>query len=318
MKIAVLDDYQNAVPNLDCFDLLKPFHTKVFNQTFTEAELIDQLQDFDALVLIRERTQMTETLLANLPKLKVISQTGKVSNHIDVELCQRYGVTVLEGRGSPVAPAELCWALIMNAMRHINSYTEQLLQGNWQQSPLGLGRTLEGKVLGIWGYGKIGQRIAKYGSAFGMQVMVWGSESSRITAVEDGHRAADSRQAFFSEADVITLHLRLNDQTRHLINLNDLLQMKNNALFVNISRAELLEPGALLNALQHRSDLLVALDVFMQEPASPANEPLLKLPNVFATPHLGYVEKDSYELYFRVAFENLVNYHNTQHQKLTV
>lgn len=309
MKVAVLDDYQDVVKSLGAFELLNKHEVVVFNQSYSEEYLVDQLHDVDAIVLIRERTAITESLLQKLPRLKLISQTGKVSNHIDVELCRRYGVDVVEGVGSPVAPAELCWGLIMSASRYIPQYSDNLQKGLWQNSgALGLGRTLKDLTLGIWGYGKIGKRIAHYAKAFDMQVLVWGSESSREQAVADGFLAAPSKAEFFSCADIISLHLRLNENTKGCVTAEDLACMKSDVLFVNTSRAELVEEGALFNALRHVPTRHAAFDVFCEEPARVANEPLLTLDNVTATPHIGYVERNSYELYFSVAFENLVKW----------
>ncbi|WP_038184130.1 D-2-hydroxyacid dehydrogenase family protein [Vibrio rhizosphaerae] len=307
MKITVLDDYQNVVNTLDCFKLLAAHDVTVFTETYTEPELIARLKDTEALVLIRERTTITESLLAQLPRLKVISQTGKVSQHIDVQLCEKYGVTVLEGRGSPVAPAELCWALLMAASRHIPTYAANLRNNQWQSAgEFGLGRTLKGLKLGIWGYGKIGQKIAQYAKVFEMSVVVWGSESSRTLAQAHGFEAAESKQAFFSTVDIVSLHLRLNDATRGCVTADDLKHMKSDSLFLNVSRAELVEPSALYNELCAVPTKQAAIDVFDTEPASVHNEPLLTLPNVIATPHIGYVEKNSYELYFKIAFENIL------------
>ncbi|MEH0664388.1 D-2-hydroxyacid dehydrogenase family protein [Vibrio scophthalmi] len=307
MNITVLDDYQNVVNTLSCFELLSKHQVSVLTNTLAEDELIARLQDTEALVLIRERTVITERLLAHLPRLKVISQTGKVSNHLDVALCEKYGVQVLEGQGSPIAPSELCWALIMAASRHIPAYTANLKSDHWQNSgELGLGRTLSGLTLGIWGYGKIGQRIAQYAKAFDMSVLVWGSDSSRELAVEHGFTAAESKALFFSTADVLSLHLRLNEATKACVTSADLGLMKPDSLFVNTSRAELVEPSALFDTLRSVPTKRAAIDVFEREPASLENEPLLSLPNVTATPHLGYVEQQSYELYFRCAFENLL------------
>ncbi|EHJ9978846.1 D-2-hydroxyacid dehydrogenase family protein [Vibrio parahaemolyticus] len=309
MKITVLDDYQDVVKTLDCFDLLSHHDVSVLNETLPESELVVQLQETDVLVLIRERTVITESLLSRLPNLKVISQTGKVSNHIDVHLCEKYGVQVLEGRGSPIAPSELGWALIMSASRYIPTYSANLKNDKWQNSGvLGLGRTLKGLKLGIWGYGKIGQRIAQYAKAFEMSIVVWGSESSRNLALEHGFGAATSKEAFFTSSDIVSLHLRLNDVTRACVKASDLSLMKPDSLFVNISRSELVEPSALYNELVSVPTKRAALDVFDVEPALRDSEPLLSLQNVTATPHLGYVEQNSYELYFQVAFENILAY----------
>ncbi|ENM5739704.1 D-2-hydroxyacid dehydrogenase family protein [Vibrio mimicus] len=310
MKIAVLDDYQNVVIGLNAFQCLQGHDVTVFNDSVSdETVLIERLKPFEVLVLIRERTQITEYLLSNLPNLKLISQTGKVSNHIDVPLCERYGVTVLEGIGSPVAPAELCWGLILAASRHLPSYVQQLQAGEWQQNGgLGLGRTLSGRTLGIWGLGKIGQRMAQFGQVFGMQILVWGSEASRQKALELGYQAAADKVEFFAKVDVLSLHLRLNDSTRGIVTKQDLLSMKTDSLFVNTSRAELVESGALYQVMQANPTRQAAVDVYEREPALPSNEPLLSLPNVLCAPHLGYVEKNSYEIYFQAAFENVIGY----------
>jgi D-3-phosphoglycerate dehydrogenase len=315
MKIAILDDYQDAVRQLDCFDLLAGHEVKVFNSSSRGlGQLAIRLAPFDALVLIRERTAFPRALLSKLPNLKLISQTGKVSGHVDVAAATEHGIAIAEGVGSPVAPAELTWALIMAASRKIVPYANNLKQGLWQTASInpglnGLGRTLKGRTLAIWGYGKIGRIVAGYGKAFGMQIMVWGSENSRAAAVADGFQAAPSREAFFEQADVLSLHLRLNEATRGIVTADDLARMKPDALFVNTSRAELVAENALEEALQRGRPGYAALDVFTSEPL-PADALLLKIPTVLATPHLGYVEKDSYELYFRIAFENVVNFAN--------
>lgn len=313
MKIAILDDYQNAVPGLDCYRLLDGHQVKVFNNSARGiGQLAARLAPFDALVLIRERTYFPAALLGKLPNLKLISQTGKVSGHVDVAAATARGIAIAEGVGSPVAPAELAWALIMAASRKILPYARNLKEGLWQTASLnpdlnGLGRTLHGRRLGIWGYGKIGRLLAGYGKAFGMTVMVWGSEASRARAVADGCLAAASREAFFAEADVLSLHLRLAEGTRGIVKAGDLARMKPDALFVNTSRAELVEEGALEEALRRGRPGSAALDVFTSEPLAPS-APLLHIPTVLATPHLGYVEQDSYEMYFRAAFENVIHF----------
>ncbi|MEZ9517360.1 D-2-hydroxyacid dehydrogenase family protein [Vibrio splendidus] len=309
MKIAILDDYQNVLESLECYNKLQQHDVTVFTETYPEDELVLKLREFDALVLIRERTDITESLLSRLPNLKLISQTGKVSNHINVQMCERFGVKVLEGRGSPVAPSELCWALIMAASRHIPTYASNLKQNQWQDSgSLGLGRTLKGLKLGIWGYGKIGKCIAQYAKAFGMNVVIWGSQASKDQAQADGFDAATTKQDFFRDVDVLSLHLRLNDVTRGCVTAHDLSLMKPTSLFVNISRAELVEPMALYHELREVPTKTAAIDVFDCEPATADTEPLLSLPNVIATPHLGYVEQNSYELYFEIAFDNILSY----------
>lgn len=293
MKVAVLDDYQNVVKDLSCFQLLQDHEVHVFTQTYMNTDdLVGNLKDFDALVLIRERTLINEALLAQLPNLKLISQTGKISNHIDAALCHQYGVVVAEGIGSPVAPSELCWGLIMAASRHIPEYVSQFSQGHWQQSGvLGLGRVLNGLTLGIWGFGKIGQRIAQYAKAFGMTVLVWGSEASRALAQQQGYLAAESKESFFQTADIVTLHLRLNDATKAIVTQADLALMKSDSLFVNTSRAELIEGDALYQEMLLNPTKRAAVDVFECEPAHTDHQPLLSLPNVLCTPTLVMLKK---------------------------
>jgi D-3-phosphoglycerate dehydrogenase len=315
MKIAILDDYQDAVRGLDCFRLLDGHEVKVFtNSARGLGQLAIRLAPFDALVLIRERTAFPRALLAKLPNLKLISQTGKVSGHVDVVAATEHKIAIAEGVGSPVAPAELTWALVMAASRRIVPYAGNLKDGLWQTASInpqlnGLGRVLRGRTLAIWSYGKIGKLVAGYGKAFGMRVIVWGSEKSRAAAVADGFEAAASREALFADADVLSLHLRLADATRGLVTGQDLARMKPGALFVNTSRAELVAQGALEAALRQGRPGWAALDVFDSEPLA-ADAELLRMPTVLATPHLGYVEKDSYEMYFRAAFENVVNFAN--------
>jgi len=313
MKIAILDDYQNATPSLKSYDLLRPYDVKVFNNTSRGlGQLAIRLAPFDAVVLIRERTALNRALLSRLPNLKLISQTGKLAGHVDVAAATELGIAIAEGVGSPTAPAELTWALIMAAARKLLPYANNLKDGLWQTASVnpqlnGLGFVLKGRTLGIWGYGKIGQTVAGYGRAFGMQVLVWGSQASRDKAVADGYAAAASREAFFEQADVLSLHLRLNDATRGIVTAGDLARMQSTALFVNTSRAELVEVDALEQALHKGRPGYAALDVFTSEPL-PADSPLLRIPTVLATPHLGYVEQDSYELYFHHAFKNVVDF----------
>jgi len=317
MNIIILDDYQDAVRKLRCAALIEPLAAKVFTNTVKGiGQLSVRLRDADVLVPIRERTQFTRQLLGKLPRLKLISQTGRVGPHIDVAACTQLGIAVAEGVGSPVATAELTWALIMASMRRLPQYIGNLKHGAWQQSGLksagmpanfGVGSVLRGKTLGIWGYGRIGQLVAGYGRAFGMQVVVWGSETSRLKAVADGHEAAAGKEEFFERCDVLSLHLRLSESTRGLVTLDDLARMKPTALFVNTSRAELLVDNALVSALNKGRPGMAAIDVFESEPILQGH-PLLRLENAVCTPHIGYVEQDSYELVFRSAFENVVNF----------
>ncbi len=315
MNIIILDDYQDAVRKLACASKLEGLTTKVFTNTVKGAgALAIRLRDAEVIVSIRERTVFTRALLEKLPKLRLIAQTGRVGSHIDLETCTRQGIAVAEGVGSPIAPAELTWALVMAAMRRLPQYIGNLKHGAWQQSGLkagsmppnfGLGMVLEGKTLGIWGYGRIGQRVAQFGRAFGMQVTVWGSEASRQRAVADGLIAAPTRDAFFMACDVLSLHLRLTDDTRGIVTMDDLGLMKPTALLVNTSRAELIEDGTLVAALNRGRPGMAAIDVFESEPILQGH-PLLRLENAVCTPHIGYVEQQSYELYFDAAFDNVL------------
>jgi D-3-phosphoglycerate dehydrogenase len=316
VNIIILDDYQDAVRKLKCATILDQLNAKVFTNTVKGiGQLSVRLRDAEVLVLIRERTHFPKQLLEKLPKLRLISQTGRVGPHIDIETCTRLGIAVAEGAGSPVAPAELTWALIMAAMRRLPQYIGNLKHGAWQQSGLkaasmppnfGLGMVLKDKTLGVWGFGKIGQLVAGYGKAFGMRIVVWGSEGARDKAVADGYEAAESCESFFEIADVLSLHLRLHDSTRGIVKLDALSRMKPTALLVNTSRAELIEEGALVSALNRGRPGMAAVDVFEAEPILQGHL-LLRLENAVCTPHIGYVEQDSYELYFRAAFENVVN-----------
>ena len=317
MNIIILDDYQDAVRKLACASLLEPYSAKVYTNTVKGiGQLSVRLRDADVIVLIRERTHLPRGLLEKLPRLKLVSQVGRVGAHVDVQACTRLGIAVTEGIGSPVAPAELTWALIMAAMRRLPQYIGNLKHGAWQQSGLkaasmpanfGLGMVLRGRTLGIWGYGRIGQLVAGYGRAFGMQVQVWGSEEARARAQADGLQAAPSREALFEHSDVLSLHLRLAEATRGVVTVEDLARMKPTALFVNTSRAELVQEQALVSALNRGRPGMAAVDVFESEPILQGH-PLLRLENAVCTPHIGYVEQDSYELYFGSAFDNVVNY----------
>ncbi len=317
MNIVILDDYQDAVRKLDCAGKLDAFPAKVYTNTVKGiGQLSIRLKDAEVIVLIRERTQMPRQLIEKLPKLRLIAQTGRAGDHIDMAACTERGIVVTEGVGSPTAPAELTWALIMTAMRRIPQYVSHLKHGAWQQAGLktgamppnfGVGSVLKGKTLGIWSYGKIGKLIAGYGRAFGMRVLIWGREPSREQALADGFEVASSKEDFFANSDVLTLHLRLNDATRGIVTLDDLSRMKPTALLVNTSRAELIEPDALIAGLNRGRPGLAAIDVFESEPILQGHA-LLRLENCICTPHIGYVEQDSYELYFGAAFDNIVNF----------
>ncbi|MGZ8254796.1 MAG: D-2-hydroxyacid dehydrogenase family protein [Burkholderiaceae bacterium] len=313
MNILILDDYQDVVRHLDCFARLNGHEVRVLTAPAAGiGQLGIRLRDAEALVLTRERTRITEGLLARLPNLRLISQTGKVGPHVDVEACTRRGIAVAEGGGYSAATAEFTWLLILAAMRRLPAYMANLYAGVWQQSvpaprdwPLaGLGVALAGKTLGIWSYGKIGALVAGYGKAFGMRVLVHGSESARARANADGYATTARRQELFEQTDVLTLHLRLADSTRGAVTEADLARMPRTALFVNTSRAELVAPGALVEALKRGRPGMAAIDVYEREPVR--DESLLTLPNVVASPHLGFVERTSYETLFGGAFENVI------------
>ncbi len=317
MNIVILDDYQDAVRKLDCAAKLEDYPAKVFTNTVKGiGQLSIRLKDADIIVLVRERTHINRQLIDKLPRLKLIAQTGKIGSHVDVNACTERGIAVAEGIGSPVAPAELTWALIMAAQRRLPQYIANLKHGAWQQAGLkaasmppnfGIGTALRGKTLGLFGYGKIGQLVAGYGRAFGMQVVIWGRDSTLAKAQADGYAIASSQEQLFAESDVLSLHLRLNDDTRGIVNLNALSLMKPTALLVNTSRAELLEHDALIAALNRGRPGLAAVDVFESEPILQGHA-LLRLENCICTPHIGYVEQNSYELYFGAAFDNVVNF----------
>jgi D-3-phosphoglycerate dehydrogenase len=317
MNIVILDDYQDAVRKLECAAKLAPYPAKVYTNTVKGlGQLSVRLKDASVIVLIRERTQLPRALIEKLPKLKLIVQTGRVGSHIDLDACTELGIAVAEGSGSPVAPAELTWALILAAMRRLPQYIGNLKHGAWQQSGLktgsmppnfGLGMVLKGKTLGIWGYGKVGRLLAGYGQAFGMKVLVWGRAPARERAILDGFESALSRDDFFAQSDVLSLHLRLVDETRGIVTLDDLTRMKPTALLVNTARAELIEPDALISALNRGRPGMAAVDVFETEPILQGHA-LLRLENCICTPHIGYVEQDSYELYFGAAFDNVINF----------
>jgi D-3-phosphoglycerate dehydrogenase / 2-oxoglutarate reductase len=317
MNIVILDDYQDVVRKLACAAKLETFQAKVYTNTVKGlGQLTVRLKDADVIVLNRERTHLPRAVIEKLPRLKLVAQTGRVGAHLDVSACTERGIAVAEGTGSPVAPAELAWALIMSAMRRLPQYIGNLKHGAWQQSGLkssampanfGLGTTLQGRTLGIWGYGRIGQLVAGYGRAFGMRVLIWGRAASRERAVLDGFEVTSSREELFEQSDVLSLHLRLNEETAGVISTEDLSRMKPTALLVNISRAELIQPDALLGALNRGRPGMAAVDVYESEPILQGHA-LLRLENCICTPHIGYVELDSYEMYFGAAFDNVVNF----------
>lgn len=317
MNIIILDDYQDAVRKLRCAKRLETYNPKVYTNTVKGiGQLSVRLKEAEVIVAIRDRTHFPRLLLEKLPKLRLIAQTGRVGDHIDVEACTRLGIAVAESLGGPVAPAELTWSLIMAAMRRLPQYIGNLKHGAWQQSGLKagsmppnfcLGSTLQGKTLGIWGYGRIGRLVAGYGRAFGMDVQIWGSDASRQEAVDDGFSVADSREALFETSDVLSVHLRLTPSTHGLITLEDFARMKPTALFVNTSHAELIQDSALVAGLNRGHPGMAAVDVFESEPILQGH-PLLRLENAVCTPHIGYVELDNFENYFDSAFDNVLNF----------
>jgi D-3-phosphoglycerate dehydrogenase len=303
MQVIIPDDYQDAVRHLACFAKLAGHDVRVFNDTVKDLNaLAERFRDAEALVLIRERTPVGAALLDRLPRLKLISQTGKGTAHIDLAACTQHSVVVSAGTGSPYAPAELTWALVLAAFRHIACEAVRLKAGQWQGT---VGRCLRGRTLGVWGYGKIRSLVAGYGRAFGMNVLVGGREGSLTRGRADGFVVAD-RSALLERSDVLSLHLRLSAETLGVVTADDLARMKSDSLLVNTSRAELIEAGALEVALRKGRPGFAAVDVYEEEPVLGAAHPLLALPNALCTPHLGYVEKDSYELYFGQAFDQVL------------
>jgi len=306
MNITIPDDYQDCVRYLRCFDKLTGHSVQVYNDSVKDlVSLASRFAAAQALVLTRERTRVSAPLLEKLPRLLLISQTGRVGEHVDLDACTRHGVAVADTQGDGSSTAELAWALVLASRRHLLAEAGRLRDGLWQGH---LGQQLRGQLLGVWGYGRIGRQVAGYGKAFGMRVWIWGSEAARRRAVQDGCQAAPDRQSFFAESDVLTLHLRLAQATRGLVTREDLARMKPTALFVNTSRAELLQPEALERAVRQGRPGFAAVDVFEQEPILGARHPLLALPNVLCTPHLGFVERDNYETYYGDAFDNILRY----------
>ena len=306
MKVSILDDFFDTLRTLACFRKLDGHDVEIWNDHTDDIDaLADRLRDTEALVLIRERTKITAPLLDRLPKLTLISQRS-VYPHIDIDACTRRGVVVSSNMhaGTPsYAAAELTWGLILSAMRQIPQQVAALKSGIWQT---GVGRTLRGSTLGIFGYGRIGATLAGYGKAFGMNVLVWAREASRDRARADSYATAASKESFFEQCDVLSLHMRLVEATRGIVNAADLARMKPSALLVNTSRAGLIEPGALVRALQQGRPGMAAIDVFEQEPMLDIHNPLLNLNNVVATPHIGYVTREEYELQFSDIFDQIV------------
>ena len=308
MKVSILDDYHDTLRTLDCFKKLSGHDVRIWNDHVQDVDaLAERLQDAEVLVLIRERTEIRAPLLERLDKLRLISQRS-VYPHIDIDACTRLGVIVSSSQhaGTPsYAAAELTWALVLAAMRQLPQQMSALKAGKWQ---IGVGNSLRGKTLGVYGYGRIGSVVAGYGKAFGMNVLVWARESSLERARSDGYAAASGKDAFFSECDVISLHMRLVEGTRGIVTAADLARMKPTALLVNTSRAPLIEPGALIAALKAGRPGMAAVDVYEEEPVADTGNPLFRMDNVVCTPHIGYVTRDEYEVQFSDIFDQIVGY----------
>ena len=308
MKVSVLDDYFDTVRTLDCFAKLRSHDVTIWNDHVQdEGRLAERLRDTEALVLIRERTQIRTVLLDRLPKLRLISQRS-VFPHIDIDTCTRLGVVVSSSQHADTpsyATAELTWGLVLASSRMIPQQVISLKAGHWQ---FGVGSTVRGKVFGIYGYGRIGAVVAGYAKAFGMKVLVWAREPAMAKARADGYETAVSKAAFFETCDFISLHMRLVDATRGIVKADDLARMKPAATLVNTSRAGLIEPNALVNALRAGRPGFAAVDVFEKEPLSDTADPLLNMDNVVATPHIGYVSRDEYEIQFTDIFDQIVSF----------
>jgi D-3-phosphoglycerate dehydrogenase / 2-oxoglutarate reductase len=308
VQISILDDYFDTVRTLECFRKLAGNDITIWNDHVQDVDqLAERLRDAEALVLIRERTQIRTPLLERLPKLKLISQRS-VYPHIDIDSCTRLGIVVSSSQhaGTPsYATAEFTWGLVLAAMRAIPQQVASMKAGNWQ---CGVGHSLRGRTLGIYGYGRIGAVVAGYGKAFGMQVLVWAREPAMAQARADGCETAASKAAFFEQCDVLSLHMRLVDATRGIVTAADLARMKPTALLVNTSRAPLIEPNALVNALSAGRPGMAAVDVYEKEPLRDTSDPLLNMANVVCTPHIGYVSRDEYEIQFSDIFDQIVSY----------
>lgn len=310
MKITILDDYHDTIRTLPCFAKLDEHEVTVWNDHLQDVDgLAERLAETEVLVLIRERTKIRTELLERLPNLRLISQRS-VYPHIDIDTCTRLGIVVSSDQhaGTPsYATAELTWGLVLAAMREIPQQMASLQAGTWQTD---VGRSVRGKTLGIFGYGRIGKVVASYGDTFGMKVLVWASEAGRERARADGRAVAGSKGAFFGQCDVLSLHMRLYDATRGIVTAADLACMKPTSLLVNTSRAPLIEPDALVQALRAGRPGMAAVDVYESEPVAKEGHPLLSMPNVVCTPHIGYVTREEYELQFTDIFDQIVAYEN--------
>ncbi|NIF47571.1 D-2-hydroxyacid dehydrogenase family protein [Enterobacter sp. Ap-1006] len=305
IQVLIPDDYQLATQALTFLRSHDKFRCTSLGDLTKAAQADEALLNAQALILIRERTVVDEAFLRRTPNLKLISQTGKLARNVDIEACTRAGVALVEGVGSPVAPAELTWLLIMASRRKLVSSVNAMREGRWQTE---IGSAVSQQVIGILGFGKIGKRLASYAQAFDMQVQVWGSERAKEEARSAGFQVPENREQFFATSDIVTVHQRLVAQTEGNITFADLSAMKTDALFVNTSRAELVAEGALYEALKQGRPGYAALDVYEDEPVYNPTNPYLCMPNVLCTPHLGYVEQASYDLYFKVAFDNVIRY----------
>ena len=307
MKITVLDDYQDVFRTLKCYSKLAGHEVAIYHDSVKEpAKLAERLKDAEAVILLQQRTPFPRAAAEKVSKLKLISQTGRNVNHVDVAACTERGIMVCgAGAGLPNHTAELTWGLIFSALRHIPEEVQRLKAGKWQTT---IGTTVVGKTLGIYAYGRIGTIVAKVGQAFGMRVICWGREGSTGRAQDDGFGAAPNREAFFEMVDILSLHLPLNKETRGIVNYADLSLMKPTALIVNTSRAPIIEEGALVEALKEGRPGFGAVDVYEDEPVLNGNHPLLKMDNVVCTPHLGYVDRDTYEKYYGAAVDAIVAY----------
>jgi D-3-phosphoglycerate dehydrogenase len=307
MKIAVIDDYQDAFRKLKSFSRLKEHEVVVYNDTEKDpVKLAERLAGAQAVVLTQQRSRFPRAVIERLPDLRLISQTGRNANHIDIEACTERGIVVSGGGGGkPDTTAEFTWGLIIAALRHIPYEVQRLKEGYWQST---VGTGLNGRTLGIYAYGRIGSIVARVGKAFSMRVVCWGREGSTARAREAGFEVAPSREAFFESADILCLHLPLNKETRGIVTAQDLARMKPSALIVNTSRAPIIAEGALVAALKAGRPGFAAVDVFEDEPVLGGNHPLLKMDNALCTPHLGYVEQATYESYYGVAVDQLLAY----------
>jgi D-3-phosphoglycerate dehydrogenase len=308
VKVSILDDYFDTLRTLDCFAKLSGHDVQIWNDHVQDVDILaERLRDTEALVLIRERTQIRTPLLERLPKLKLISQRS-VFPHIDIDTCTRLGIVVSSSQHADTpsyATAEFTWGLVIAGMRAIPQQVAAMKAGKWQ---IGVGQSLGGKTLGIYGYGRIGAVVAGYGKAFGMKVLVWAREPALAKARADGYATAGSKAEFFEQCDVLSLHMRLVDATRGIVKAEDLARMKPTALLVNTSRAPLIEPNALVNALRAGRPGVAAVDVYEKEPLRDVSDPLLKLDNAICTPHIGYVTRDEYQLQFTDIFDQIVSY----------